>query len=167
MADERLLAVFAQNAGAVRAVAALRERGHTRIEALSPAPDDKLEAALGSPRSPVSAFTLIGGLVGCASGLTLAIWTSLELPLVTGGKPIVSLPPFLIIGYESTILLAALATFAGFLIHARLPRLRTAPFYDPRFSEDRCGVLVTTTAEQSQTARELLAASGAEEVRSV
>lgn len=167
MTDQRLLAVFAENASAVRAIRALRERGHTRIEAYSPAPDDALEAALGSPSSPIHGFTLIGGLIGCASGLALTVWTSLELPLVTGGKPIVSLPPYLIIAYESTILLAALATFAGFLIHTGLPRLQPVPWYDPRFSQDRCGVLVTTTADEALAARELLASAGAEEVRGV
>jgi hypothetical protein len=114
----------------------------------------------------VRGFTLIGGLLGFASGIALTVWTSLELPLIVGGKPVVSVPPFLIIAFELTILMGVLATVTGFLIHAGLPRLGTAPAYDPRFSEDRCGVLVTTSAADAAGTRELLAAAGAEEVRS-
>jgi len=41
----------------------------------------------------------------------------------------------------------------------------TGVSYDPRFSEDRFGVLVTASAEQAAPAREALHAAGAEEVR--
>ncbi len=167
MAEQRLLAVFADGARAARAVAALRAREERRIEAYSPIPDPALLSALARPVSPVRGFTLIGGLLGFAAGLALTQWTSLALPLVTGGKPIVSVPPFLIIAFELAILIGVLASVGGFLIHAGLPRLAPGPAYDPRFSVDRCGVLVTTIAEDAGTARELLAAAGAEEVRDV
>lgn len=165
MADERLLAVFADGASAARAITALRGHGLQRIESFSPVPDAVIEYALAPRPSPVRAFTLGGGVLGCASGLALCIWTSLAWPLMTGGKPIVSLPAFLIIGYELTILFGALATVLGFLIHARLPRRKPAAAYDPRFSEDRYGVLVTASPEQAAPVREALQAAGAEEVR--
>ncbi len=50
--------------------------------------------------------------------------TSLSWPLIVGGKPIVSLPPFLIIAFALTILFGALSTFLGFLLLSRLPSLR-------------------------------------------
>lgn len=165
MADERLLAVFADAARAAHAIAALRGRGLARIEVFSPVPDRAIEYALASRTSPVRAFTLAGGVLGCASGLALTVWTSLRWPLMTGGKPIVSLPAFLIIAFELTILFGALAALLGFLVEAKLPRRVPAP-YDARFSEDRYGVLVTTTPDDSGAARELLSAAGAEEVRS-
>lgn len=164
MADERLLAVYADGASAARAIAALREHGLARIESFSPVPDPELQAALASGTSAVRVFTLAGGVLGCASGLALTVWTSLSWPLVTGGKPIVSLPPFLIIAFELTILFGALAALLGFLVEAKLPR-GTAASYDARFSEDRYGILVTTTADEAAPARELLSAAGAEEVR--
>lgn len=164
MPDERLLAVYADAGSAARAIVALRGRGLTRIESFSPLPDARIQTASAAPPSPVRAFTLAGGVLGCASGLALTIWTSLSWPLMTGGKPIVSLPPFLIIAFELTILFGALLALVGFLIQARLPR-GTAAAYDPRFSEDRYGVLVTASADEAAPARELLGAAGAEEVR--
>ena len=161
---ERLLGVYADRAAVVRAADLLRGRG--QLESFSPLPDAVLEHALGpQPVSGVRSFTLAGGVVGCVSGLALAIRTSLEWPLMTGGKPIVSLPAFLLIGYETTILFGALATLLGFLLLARLPR-RRGPAYDARFSADHYGLLVTlASAEEAEAARRLLAEAGAVEVR--
>ena len=164
MAEERLLAVYAEAAAAARAIASLREHGLARIESFSPVPDARLQAALAPRTSPVRVFTLAGGALGCASGLALCVWTSLAWPLMTGGKPIVSMPAFWIIAFELAILFGALSTLLGFLIQARLPRA-TGAAYDPRFSEDRYGVLVTASADEAVRARELLDAAGAEEVR--
>jgi molybdopterin-containing oxidoreductase family membrane subunit len=90
----------------------------------------------------------------------------LDWPLITGGKAIVSLPPFVVIAFELTILCAALMTVAGFLLSSRLPRLRQAP-YDARFSQDRWGVLVTCVPERAEAARAHLKQADAEEVRVV
>jgi hypothetical protein len=166
MAEGRLLAVYTEAAAAARAVAALREQGLGQVEALSPTADPHLEAAFGSPRSRVRVFTLLGGIAGGVSGLWLSIATSLAWPLMTGGKPIVSLPAFLVIGFEMTILLAALASLFGFLILARSPVLARSTPADPRFSEDRYGVYAVVPAEQQAQARQLLS-KDAEEIRDV
>jgi hypothetical protein len=69
-------------------------------------------------------FALIGGLGGFGGGFALAALTALDWPIITGGKPIVSVPPFLLIGYLMTILFGSLISFAGFLLLARLPDAR-------------------------------------------
>ncbi len=161
---ERLLGIYEDPLAAARAIESLRGRGLRDVESYAPVPDPRIEQALGPPPSAVRAFTLAGGVAGCLSGLGLAIRTSLEWPLITGGKPIVSMPAFLLIGYETTILFGALATLLGFLLLAKLPR-RRPPFYDARFSAGHLGVLVTTaSSEEARLARELLD-TGAVEVR--
>ena len=52
-------------------------------------------------------------LTGTATGFSLTIWTSLKWELITGGKPVVSIPPFVIIAFELTILLGGLARCSG------------------------------------------------------
>ena len=79
-------------------------------------------------------FTVIGALTGTATGFFLTIWTSLKWELVTGGKAPVSIPPFIIIAFELTILLGGLATALAVLILAQLPKLKPSPTYDPRFT---------------------------------
>lgn len=69
-------------------------------------------------------FPLAGGLFGFGGGLALTIYSVLSWPIITGGKPIVSLPPFFLIGYLMVILFGSLASFGGFLLLARLPAVR-------------------------------------------
>jgi hypothetical protein len=93
------------------------------------------ELLIGRP-SRLRYFALGGGLAGFGGGFLLAMLTSLDWPIVTGGKPIVSVPPFLLIGYLLTILIGSLSCFAGFLWLSRLPDpgpLVSDDPFDPRF----------------------------------
>ncbi|NIP15320.1 MAG: DUF3341 domain-containing protein, partial [Pseudomonadales bacterium] len=67
-----------------------------------------LEHSLGYGQSPVRIFTLVGGLTGAATGFAFTTWTSVDWPLVTGGKPIVSIPAYVVIAFELTVLFGAL-----------------------------------------------------------
>ncbi len=81
----------------------------------------EVEEILGRRPDPIRFFTLFGGLLGFATGLALTIYSVVSFPLIVGGKPIVSVPPFLLIGYLLTILFGSLGPFLGFLLAARLP----------------------------------------------
>jgi molybdopterin-containing oxidoreductase family membrane subunit len=167
MAATTVLGVFAHVDTATRAIRELRARGVRAIVAYSPVPLDDFEEALtghGLPRSPVRLFTLVGALIGLTSGFALTIWTALKWNLITGGKPVVSIPPFVVIAFELTILLGGLCTLLGLLVTARLPSLKLAPQYDTRFSVDRFGVQVTCDAAERGTIEDLLRRAGAEEV---
>jgi hypothetical protein len=160
-----ILAVFAELDSAVTAIEQLRAAGMRRLIAFSPTPRHELEHAMHTPESPVRLFTLVGGLTGAAAGFALTTWASSDWPLLTGGKPIVSLPPFVVIAFELTILFGALSTVAGLLITARLPRARVQVVYDPTFSAGNFGVFVAPPAGREADARRLLNESGAVEIR--
>jgi hypothetical protein len=162
--EEGVLGIFADIDGAVEAIERLRAADMRRIIAFSPMPSHDLEHALHPPASPVRMFTLIGGLTGAATGFALPTWTSLDWPLVTGGKPIISIPPMVIIAFELAILFGALSTVAGLFINARLPRARTQVIYDPSFSAGNFGVFVSANGNAAK-AREILTQSGATAVR--
>lgn len=167
MATERqegVLGVFAELDAAVEAVENLRKAGLRNITTFSPMPSHDLEHALHAPESPVRMFTLVGGLTGAAIGFMLPTWTSLDWPLVTGGKPILSIPPMLIIGFELGILIGALSTVAGLFINARLPRARTKVVYDPSFSQGHFGVFVSANGKSGE-AKQILSRAGATAVR--
>jgi molybdopterin-containing oxidoreductase family membrane subunit len=115
--------------------------------------------------SAVRLFTLVGALTGTATGFFITVWTSLKWELVTGGKAPVSIPPFVIIAFELTILLGGLASALAILILGRLPRLKPSPTYDPRFSVDRFGVAVACPADRIDAVQAVLSTAGAEEVR--
>jgi len=162
--QDGVLGVFAEVDAAVEAIEKLRGAGLRRIVTFSPMPSHDLEHALHPPQSPVRMFTLIGGLTGAATGFTLPTWTSLDWPLVTGGKPIISIPPMVVIAFELTILFGALSTIAGLFINARLPRARAKVVYDPAFSAGKFGVFVVADGK-AQQARDILLAAGAVSVR--
>jgi len=84
---------------------------------------------------------------------------------ITGGKPVVSIPPFVVIAFELTILLTGLSTLIAVLILGRLPQTKPSPTYDPRFSVDRFGVAVACPPDKAETVGAMLSSAGAEEVR--
>ena len=89
-------------------------------------PFEVAEAAeiLGERPGAVRFFALAGALAGFGTGLALTIYSVVSFPLRVGGKPIVSLPPFLLIGYLLTILFGSLGAFVDFLLLARMPSPR-------------------------------------------
>lgn len=147
------------------AIRSLRAEGYAELTVLSPVPLPEIAAALPRPPSPIRYFTLVGGIVGGLSGFALTIWTSVAWPIRTSGKPIVSIPPFLIIVFELTILFAALATLVGLLLFARLPAISHDAGDDPRFAADRFGLVVRCPGGSVGAVERLLRERGAEEVR--
>jgi hypothetical protein len=148
----------------LKALDQLRLAGYSRMETFAPIPSEKMEQRLGAARSPVRYYTLAGGILGFAAGMALTIQTSAQWPLMTGGKPIVSLPPFLVIGFELTILLGGLFTLAGLVIHGRLGRKNTPAGIDRRLSDDQFGILVHCREVQILEVQNLLLQSGVEEI---
>jgi molybdopterin-containing oxidoreductase family membrane subunit len=146
------------------AVRALRQIGHRDLRVYSPVPYHDIEKALEQGQSIVRWVTLGGALCGITGGFALCIYSVLSWPLVVGGKELVSLPPFVIIGYESMILLGSLANLFGMLALSRLPEIKRSAPYDPRFTEDRIGVWVPCGGEAAVKAQEMLRGHGAEEV---
>jgi len=146
------------------AVRALRQVGHGSLSVFSPVPYHEVEEALGQGPSLVRWVTFTGGVLGLTGGFALCIYSVLSYPLVVGGKELVSLPPFVVIGYESMILLAAVSNLLGMLALGRLPMTRSSAPYDPRFSVDRIGIWVPCKGEAAEQVREMMRGHGAEEV---
>ena len=159
-----VLGVFAYLDATTDAIRRLRAKGFP-LTVYSPTPRHELEDALEAPESAVRIFTIFGTFTGTAAGAALAIWTSLNWPLVVGGKEIVSLPAFSVIMFEVTILLGALSTVAGLFLTGGLPRLgRPEGLYHPSFSSNRFGVFVHVAPEHFEEVQTILSESGSEEV---
>ena len=159
-----VLASFAHVDAAADAIRALRARGHRNLVVYSAAPNHEIEEALNHSVSPVRLFTLIGGLTGCAAGFGMTLWMSYDWPILVGGKPIGSVPPYVVIAFELTILLGALSTVAAVALFSVVMGKRGVA-YDPRFSDDRIGVFVPAGSDQAAALEQMLRSAGAEEVR--
>jgi hypothetical protein len=155
---------FADPAAAAAAIRALRAAG-LEVRASMAAPFPEVLAALGGEGSRVGRAAAAGALAGAALGALLTVGGSLSWPIATGGKPIVSLPPFAVVVFEVAILAGSLATLAALAAgcwRGRAPR-GLPPAATP--GGDRIGVLAE--GGDAGGAESILRARGAEEVRRV
>jgi molybdopterin-containing oxidoreductase family membrane subunit len=162
--QRRLLGVFDNPHDAADAAQALQKEKHCAIEVFSPVPEHHLLDVAPPRWKPVRYFTLAGGLLGLAGGFTLAIWTASLHGLWLSGMPPVAPIPFVIIGFEVTVLLGGLATLLGLLIGTRLPRLVAPPLWDNRLSEDHFGIGVDCRKDNVDYCARLCEQHGAKDV---
>ena len=94
------------------------------IDAITPYPVHGLEEALQIKRSWIPWVTFIFGLIGMSAGFALTWYTSVvSWPLVIGGKPFFSLPAFIPVIFECTILFGALTSVGALFYACDLPRV--------------------------------------------
>jgi hypothetical protein len=116
----------------------VRDRGVKIHEVYTPFPVHGLDEALGYKRSrlPIAAFLF--GLTGTSLALTMQIWMlGIDWPMIIGGKNFVSLPPFVPVTFELTVLLAALGMVATFMIVSDLKPYKWPRQFDLRSTDDK------------------------------
>jgi hypothetical protein len=117
----------------VRAVRELRRVGYRRFEAFSPYPVHGLDRAMGSRFSLVPFLVFGGGVTGALAGLALQVYIHVfNYPLIFSGKPMLSIPAFIPVMFELTILFAAFGAVFGMFAINGLPRL-----YHPLLAHER------------------------------
>jgi len=150
------------------AVRECRERGIPIVDVVSPFPVHGLDAALGIRPSRLPWVTLIAGAVGLAIGTWAQYWTSaVSWPLNIGGKPFDSLPAFVPVMFEMTVLFAGLATAGALFLRSRIwPGRRTVPGLE-RTSDDQHALILAQedAAFREQDFTEVLLRHGAVETR--
>lgn len=151
-----LLASFEYLDSTVDTIEGLKKAGFDDLKVFAPYPEHHIEDALGYGQSPVRVWTLVGGLTGTATGFAFTTWTSMDWPLVVGGKPIVSIPAYVVIAFEMTVLFGALATVIGLFVLSRLPNFKPAVVYDPEFTAGRYGVYVEAAGDRLEEARRIM-----------
>lgn len=157
-----IMGLFKDEDKAVSAIHALAATPYSISKVHSPIPSPKVAAALKQPMSKVGYFTLMGGIVGFFFGFGLAIFTATQWSLIVGGKPVVALVPFFIVGFECTILFAIFGNIIGFIFLARLPDYGGLRQYDPRCSGEYFGILADCDEGQQTALAELFRKEGAE-----
>ncbi|MBI4500244.1 MAG: DUF3341 domain-containing protein [Gemmatimonadetes bacterium] len=158
-----VLAAYRHVDAAVDAIRRLKEMGQRDVTVYTPVPNHEIAQAVGHPASPVRVWTLVGGLTGCFTGFAMSLWMSYDYPVVVGGKPLGSVLPYVVIGFELTILFGALATIMGLIVHAVLGYRPAA--YDPRFTDDHIGLFVPCPVERRPQVEQVLKSTGAVDVR--
>jgi hypothetical protein len=130
----------------------------------SPVPRHEIEEVTYPQKSPVRIVSLCAAVTGLTAGFALAILTSLDWPIRTSAKNIVSIPAFFVPGYEWTILFGGVFTLFALLYFCKIPNVLRAVGYDPRFSNDKFGVVAACTGAQVEEIKKKMLDSGADEV---
>jgi hypothetical protein len=141
-----LLAEFDSPTSLVKAAEQTREAGYKKIDAYSPLPVEGLAEAIGFHHDLVPLVTLIGAIIGGATGYLMQYWINvINYPINIGGKPFHSWPAFIVVTFEMTILFGGISAVFGMLALNGLPMPYHPVFNVPRFafaSKDRFFLIV-------------------------
>jgi hypothetical protein len=157
-----VLGSFTELEKLVAAIKTLKARDLNVAEVYSPIPSEELAPLTLPSHSPVRFVTFLAGVAGLASGLALALWSSDVWRMVVGAKPVDSIVPFLVVGFELTILFGGVLTLAALLFFGGLPfRRYPAKTFRPEFAEAQFGVVVLCDRDRNYEAADILRQAGA------
>jgi Protein of unknown function (DUF3341) len=144
-----ILAEYEDPNALIAAIRAAREAGYHDLDAYTPYPIEEVSEALDLHHNRLPLIVLIGGICGFLGGIGLQVWTSaVNYPINVGGRPFVSIPSFLPVTFECTVLVAALSAVLGMLALNGLPMPYHPVFNVPRFklsSRDRFFLCIEAT----------------------
>ena len=162
-----ILGVFAYMDDLLAALRALKEAKLAVQAVYSPLRREEIQEAMGPKPSVIRIFTLVGGVLGGISLVSLATYAHLRWKLDTGGKPVLPWIPWVVVFFEGLILFAVLSTVISMVFKGRMPRRHPPKGYDFRFSHDRFGIHVSCPEVEFERVSKILKESGAEEVHEI
>ncbi|HEY9045442.1 MAG TPA: DUF3341 domain-containing protein [Ohtaekwangia sp.] len=116
----------------------VRSTGLKIHDVFSPFPVHGIDDALGLKKSRLPRAAFLFGLTGTSLALTMQIWMlGYDWPMIIGGKNFASLPPFIPVTFELTVLLSALGMVATFMIISDLKPYRWPRQFDVRSTDDK------------------------------
>jgi molybdopterin-containing oxidoreductase family membrane subunit len=160
--ERYIMGLFKDEDQVVAAINDLKQSSYKFIRVNIPFPSHKIMDTLKLKKSMVGWFTLGGGIFGFIGGFALAIYTATEWNLIVSGKPIVAIVPFVVVGFEATILCAVFGNILGLLTQGRLPSFKGLKYYDPRCSGEHFGILASCAAEQEDGLKNFFRQQGGE-----
>ncbi len=130
------LAEYSTPHALVEACKAVRDAGYKKWDAYSPFPVHGIDPAMGIRPTILPWLVLGAGLTGMLLGLVMQVaLNGFEYPWIISGKPLMSIPAFVPVAFETTILLSALTAFGGCLVLNKLPDLYNPLFKKKRFAK--------------------------------
>ncbi|MCL2626185.1 MAG: DUF3341 domain-containing protein [Cystobacterineae bacterium] len=164
MSKVRTVGWFEQEAQILHATKAARKVKLKVVDVYTPYAVHGLDEAMGLRPSKLTWVCFLAGLAGGGSMLALMIYTSaISWALNVGGKPFASVPAFIPVTFEATVLCAALTTVLAFFVRSKLfPGKKVVPL--ERVTDDRFALELWAEPEE---ARSFLEGQGAVVVQEV
>lgn len=168
MSEVAVISTFDTDEECAQGIRALHDARIHDFRAFFPFPSEKIMEAVDHVRawgrSPVRYWQLFGGIAGVLTAIAITFGTSWEWNLIAGGRPIISVPPYIVIIFELMILIGGLSGLTGFFIHNRMPVFESLPGYRSRFSEDKFGLVVQCDERAATGVESVLRDAGAGDI---
>jgi len=150
----------------LQAVRKLRDSNETILDVLSPFPVHGLDDALSIKRSRIPVGGFIFGALGAILAFGFQAWVfTIDYPLIIGGKPYFSIPTFIPITFEVTVLFGGLSMVAAFLIRSKLKPEIEFETFDDRITDDLFVILIDSGEEKTTVERIKVALSGIQTIK--
>ncbi len=145
--------------------------GYTKFDINTPYPVHGMDNAMKLPPSKLGYAALVFGLSGTIAALAVMYWMStIDYPIVIGGKPFFALPAFIPIMFEVTVLAASIATVLTMLFMLFKFPNNAHPLHDSEYmkkvSLDKYGVCIQASDPifNDKSVQDFLKELGAKEI---
>lgn len=147
MPNKFVTALFDKPDAIANAARAVVKAGYTKFDVHTPYPLHGMDPAMGLKPSKLGYVPMSIGLLGTTTAFTLATWVMAhDYKINVGGKPLISLPAFVPIMFELSILFAGLSCVIGLILFfLKLPN-NSHPLHNSSYmaavSSDRFGICI-------------------------
>ena len=150
---------FEREEDILKAVQAARSSGWRVCDVYTPYAVHGMDEAMGLRPSRLPLACFIFGLIGAATGVWFQYWSmAVSWPVNVGGKPWNSLPAWIPVTFELTVLLAGLGVVLAFFIRSRMYLGKQPTPLFARVTDDRFVLALENTGAtfDKNAARQLL-----------
>ena len=164
-----IVGIFSDGDHLKAAAEKIRDARVKDFDAFTPFPVHGLEDSMAIPRSVLPWVTFLAGLAGLVIAFGLQTWvSSYQWPLNIGGKPFFSLPAFVPVIFELTVLIGGLATAGAMFFLCGMPNFNPQ-ILDPEITNDKFALFVSNTDANYRESEfiEVMKKAGAIDVRQV
>jgi len=135
------------------------------MDVFSPFPVHGLDPLLGLEESRLHIAGFIFGALGTLTSFLGMTWIfTKDWPIIFGGKPYWSIPAFIPITFELTVLFACIGMVVTFYTICGLGPGVTNPYLDDRITDDKFCISFNKTEVNSSAAESFFSSTGASEV---
>lgn len=149
------------------AVKGVRKTGYKIHEVYTPFPIHGLDAAMGLKDTNLHTAGFIYGITGTAVAFSFITWVfTTDWPLNIGGKPFFSLPAWIPIMFELTVLFSSVGMVLTFCYLCQMAPFVKKDHFSPRATDDTFVVAIECTDRTNdQEVMDFLTNAGAQDVR--
>jgi len=147
----------------MKAVKEAKDQHLEIMDVYTPFPVHGLDPILGLSESRLHIAGFVYGMIGTLTAFLGMTWVfTKDWPVIFGGKPYWSVPAFIPITFELTVLFSCVGMVITFYIVSGLGPGVTNKYLDPRITDDKFCLAFDTSEVDGSAAKSFLSKTGAE-----